>query len=164
MGMVNPSRFDTSALIDALDAKRRDRELSWRTVAVEMGGIAPATLTRAKDGGVMESDGVLGMCRWLGRPPEWFSLTNRHLAGDAWTTEPPESGHLRVHTRALYDAVNERRQVGGQTWKQVAAEIGVGESQVTNLSKGGRIGIHQLMAVLLYLERNVESCLRIADR
>jgi len=67
-----PIRFDARALYDALDAQRRERNLSWRQVADEI-GVSTATLTRTRLGGRMEADGMLAMTRWLGRTAESFT-------------------------------------------------------------------------------------------
>jgi hypothetical protein len=65
-------RFDARVLYEAMDEQRRVRGLSWREVALEIGGISPSTLTRTKLGGRMEADGMLAMCRWVGRTAESF--------------------------------------------------------------------------------------------
>ena len=75
--MNNPSiadvvRFDARALYAALDAQRSSRGMSWRQVASEV-GVSPSTLTRTKEGGRLEVDGMLDMVRWLGRTVESFT-------------------------------------------------------------------------------------------
>jgi len=67
-----PMRFDAKALYEAMDEQRSARGMSWREVANEIGGISPSTLTRTKLGGRMEADGMLAMCRWVGRSAESF--------------------------------------------------------------------------------------------
>ena len=64
-------RFDPKALFQALDAQRKRRGLTWAAVAREI-GVSAGTLTRTADGGRMEADGMLAMCRWLGRSAESF--------------------------------------------------------------------------------------------
>ncbi|MFT3729258.1 MAG: hypothetical protein QM759_15655 [Terricaulis sp.] len=64
-------RFDTLALYEALDAQRRARGLTWADVARET-GVAAATLTRTKEGGRLEVDGMLAMVAWLNRSVESF--------------------------------------------------------------------------------------------
>ncbi len=70
MGTV---RFDPPALYAALDAERRRRHLTWTQVSAET-GVAASTLTRTRDGGRHEVDGVLAMVRWLGRRVEDFTV------------------------------------------------------------------------------------------
>jgi len=67
-----PLRFDTVALHTAMDAQRRARELSWQQVSAEI-GVSASTMTRMKDGGRLEVDGMLAMVRWLGRTVESFA-------------------------------------------------------------------------------------------
>ncbi len=68
----NSGRFDPEALYAALDEQRLARRMSWRQVAAEI-GVSPSTLTRTKQGGRMEVDGMLAMVRWLGRSAESFT-------------------------------------------------------------------------------------------
>lgn len=65
-------RFDPKALYAALDEKRRSREMSWPQVAAEI-GVSASTITRTRDGGRMEVDGMLAMVSWLGVPVETFT-------------------------------------------------------------------------------------------
>jgi hypothetical protein len=65
-------RFDAKALHAALDAQRKARGLAWSDVARETGVSAP-TMTRMKNGGRLEVDGMLAMVRWLGRTVESFT-------------------------------------------------------------------------------------------
>ena len=64
-------RFDSKALYQALDEKRKSRELSWPEVAMQI-GVSVSTLTRTQWGGRMEVDGMLAMVAWLGVPVENF--------------------------------------------------------------------------------------------
>jgi transcriptional regulator with XRE-family HTH domain len=66
-------RFDAKALFRALDEKRKQRELSWNEVAVEI-GVSASTITRTQNGGRMEVDGMLAMVAWLGVPVEGFVI------------------------------------------------------------------------------------------
>jgi hypothetical protein len=72
MNTVNTGRFDAPALYAALDSQRRSRGMFWRQVALEI-GISASTLTRTKQGGRLEVDGMLAMVRWLGRAVESFT-------------------------------------------------------------------------------------------
>ena len=64
-------RFDSKALFAALDAHRGARRMTWAQVAAET-GISAATITRTREGGRLEVDGMLAMVRWLGVPVETF--------------------------------------------------------------------------------------------
>jgi transcriptional regulator with XRE-family HTH domain len=70
--MNDDARFDPGALYEALDEQRRSREMSWQQVAAEI-GVTAATITRTKQGGRMEVDGMLAMVRWLDRTVESFT-------------------------------------------------------------------------------------------
>lgn len=65
-------RFDPPALFAALDTERRRRRVTWRQISREI-GVATSTITRTRDGGRCEVDGVLAMVRWLGRTVEDFT-------------------------------------------------------------------------------------------
>lgn len=67
-------RFDARALHEALDAQRRVQGLSWREVALRT-GVSASTLSRTRQGGRLEVDGVLAMVHWLGRTVESFVRT-----------------------------------------------------------------------------------------
>jgi len=69
-----PIRFDVRALYKALDEQRRSRGMSWKQVAMEV-GVSASTLTRMKQGGRLEVDGMLAMVGWLGRTAESFART-----------------------------------------------------------------------------------------
>ena len=157
------ARFDGAALYAALDAERQRRGWSWRQVASEVGVSAP-TLRRTQQGGGMETDGILCMTRWLGRPPEAFSQTNHHLAGTEMLLASGVAGVVRLDTRALHRAVDELRRSQALSWQALATELRATSSQLTRLSKGGRIGIRLLLTVLAWLGRSAESFAHITDR
>ena len=64
-------RFDSKALYQALDEQRRSRKLSWREVAAEI-GVNVSTMSRTRNGGRLEVDGMLATVGWLGVPVETF--------------------------------------------------------------------------------------------
>ena len=64
-------RFNSKTLYDALDELRIPRGLTWREVADQI-GVSVTTLTRLKNGGRMEVDGMLAMVGWLNVPVETF--------------------------------------------------------------------------------------------
>ena len=66
-------RFDTRAIHAALDARRIARCIAWSDVAREIGGIAPACLTRLSKGGRTGFPHVMRIVRWLGRPAASFT-------------------------------------------------------------------------------------------
>ena len=64
-------RFDSSALYAALDTERRARGMTWTQVSADT-GVSTGTITRTRNGGRLEVDGMLAMVRWLGVPVETF--------------------------------------------------------------------------------------------
>lgn len=64
-------RLDSAALYRAMDEKRVADGLSWKDVAATI-GVSAATITRLRDGGRMEVDGMLAMVAWLDAPVERF--------------------------------------------------------------------------------------------
>ena len=65
-------RFDPRALHAALDAERQARGISWQQIAEET-GVSVSTITRTREGGRMEVDGVLQLVGWLGASVEDFT-------------------------------------------------------------------------------------------
>jgi len=61
-------RWDTRALFDALDARRRHRGLTWAAVAREIGGFTPGMLTTLSRGPRIGFPRVMRLVRWLGQP------------------------------------------------------------------------------------------------
>jgi len=64
-------RLDSTALFAALDHRRHSRGLTWAAVARDT-GVSVATITRLKQGGRMEVDGLLALVSWLDVPVETF--------------------------------------------------------------------------------------------
>lgn len=65
-------RFDTAALHAALDAKRRERGLTWREVASELSGFTPGMLTNLASGPLIGFPRVMTLTQWLGQPAADF--------------------------------------------------------------------------------------------
>lgn len=134
--VVNAPQFDSTALFRALDATRRERNVSWERLAAEA-GVAASTLKRTRSGGrLMEADGVLAMIRLVG--------------------EPLKPG--RLNTIALHAALDEQRCARGLRWTEVASQIGIGTgSTLQRLAKGGRTTIDLALACAWWLGRQVDD-------
>ena len=65
-------RFDTAAIHAALDARRRERRLTWKEVASEIRGFTPGMLTNLAKGPLIGFPRVMGPTQWLGRPASDF--------------------------------------------------------------------------------------------
>jgi len=66
-------RFDTRALHSALDLQRRDRDMTWKDVAAEVGGFTPSMLANLAKGGRTTFPGVMRIVRWLDKPAAIFT-------------------------------------------------------------------------------------------
>lgn len=66
-------RWDTTALFAALDARRRERGLTWAEVAREVGGVTPGMLTSLSTGPRVGFPRVMRLVRWLDRSAVTFT-------------------------------------------------------------------------------------------
>ncbi len=139
------------ALYTALDTKRRSRGMSWQRVAREI-GVASSTISRGQHDGPMETDGMLGMVRWLGCAPEEFMTDDGRLRKG----QPPAG---RFNVKSLYRALDERRRANLMTWKDVCRELDINASpaMLMRLSKGGRIDVHFMVACVHWLSLPVAT-------
>ncbi len=69
-------RFDTPAIYRAIDAVRVERDLSWRQVAEEIGGVNAAQLRRFAKGAGIGFITVGRIAQWLGRPVVSFTVAS----------------------------------------------------------------------------------------
>ncbi|HXC98936.1 MAG TPA: helix-turn-helix transcriptional regulator, partial [Verrucomicrobiae bacterium] len=136
------------------NARRQSEGLSWNEVSKQM-GVAASTIRRTERGGPMETDGVLAMVRWVEGVPEDFIQGTRAV---------PPKGLLypgRFNCKALFEAIDEHRRARGMTWLELAQEIGnVSPPMLTRLSKGSRIEVNVMVALVSYLGRTVHSFTR----
>jgi hypothetical protein len=144
--------LDGVALYAALDAQRETRGISWQHVARET-GVATSTLQRTKLNGPMETDGVLSMAKWVGRPLEEFILGYEGKGG-----KQPAVAQYRFSCKALYAALDTERRARKMTWVEVGQEVGgLPPGMLTRLAKGGRIGVHVMINAVGWLGRTVAS-------
>jgi hypothetical protein len=147
--------FDRPALYQAIDEQRIYRQLSWTEVAREI-GVAAGTLKATANKGHMETDGMLAMVRWLGCAPERFFRSRYGLP----TYEPPAQKEFRrLNTKALFAALNVKRQDKGFTWQELASEIGpqISASMLTRLANGGRIRVGLMVPCVCWLHKTVND-------
>ncbi len=64
-------KLDLETLVAALDAERREQELSWRQVAAAA-GVSASTLTRMQQGKRPDVDTFAALVQWLGMPADEF--------------------------------------------------------------------------------------------
>src|SRR5262249_47110337 len=124
--------FDLQALYEALDQLRCSRQMSWAAAAREINRghiegrpIATSSITSLQSKPVGEGDGILSMLLWLRRTPESFIPGFEDAQAERFRLrEPGPEQSLRWNTKALYAALNTKRQAQGLTWNEVGQEIG----------------------------------------
>lgn len=166
--MTGISRFDTTALAEALDSARRARELSWQQLAdavweqsAELNAqrhdhpIAVGTLRGIGSRPGVSAQHTLFVLRWLEQPPEAF-LEDAPIAGLAGYALPgagPDT-RLRWSLTRLADALDDQRREHSATWPEVAAVLGCTPSQLTGI-KRAKFGLNMTvaMAITQWLDR-----------
>jgi hypothetical protein len=152
--------FDPQALYDAVDAKRRERGMTWASLSKELHVSTTTIKNLPKHRLAIELDGVIALACWLGRTVESFA------GGDGGPVPPPGSygttgRFLRFDTAALYVAVSEERRRRGLTWNQVSREIWptrrTGVDQLKGMSRGGRSNVYRALAICEWLGRPIRS-------
>jgi hypothetical protein len=140
------SVFDCGALFTALDTERRGHGLGWYELADELWQQSSDLNAQRTDhplcGGAVQRLEVrraiscqhaLFMLRWLRRAPEDF-LTGRGVSvGEVRLPEAGPDTRLRWDLNQLHAALNEKRQVRGLTWAELAQELDCTPSRLTNL-------------------------------
>jgi transcriptional regulator with XRE-family HTH domain len=156
MSRTSQRRFDGPALYAALDEQRQLCGLSWHELAGQL-GVADSTLRNTRNGGPMETDGILAMLGWLKRKPEDFV----HGAKQSLARAAVSRKFGRLNSAALYAALDAERRARGLTWRRLAEEIGgVSASMLTHLCRGGRAEISLVVAAAEYFDREVLSFTR----
>ena len=149
--------FDPQALHEAVDARRRERGMTWAAVSKEVLVSVSTIKGMPKRRWGIELDGVIGMARWVGRSVESFAGGN----GVKGAESAKYARFPRFDTAALSDAVNKERIRRGLTWDQVAAEIWPGgpsgARQLRAMAKGGRSDVYKALAICGWLGRTIQS-------
>ncbi len=106
---------------------------------------------------------MLAMVRWLGSTPESFIRGSEHQS--VFQTTSGTGGLPAVHrfsTKTLYQALDAQRRSRNLTWLEVAQEIGdeISPAMLTHLAKGGRIGVHVMVAAVGWLGTTIERFTR----
>jgi hypothetical protein len=138
--------FDCDALFNALDAKRRERELGWYELADELWQQSSDLNERRSDhplcGGAIQRLQVRGatscqyalfMLRWLEAAPEDFLTGPVVEVGDASLPAGGSDCRLRWDLKQLHSALNEQRQEQQLTWAELARQLECTPARLTNL-------------------------------
>ena len=172
-----PGEFDGMALYDAMDARRRERGLSWRQAADQIWDltavlnrrrvdhpISPSTLTGIAARGDTTCQHALFFLRWLGRDPESFLTAARFTpSGTALPAAGPDR-RLRWNLPALYDALNARRRERQVTWAELARELRCSPHQLTGIKTARyAIGMVLAMKIVQWLEQPAAAFVYAAE-
>jgi hypothetical protein len=138
--------FDCDALYGALDARRRERALSWFELANELWELSAdlnaermdhplcgGAVSRLQARGATSCQYGLFMLRWLGSAPEDFLTGPVVDVGDVRLPEAGPDSRLRWDLNELHTALDERRRECGSTWVQLARELACTPNRLTNL-------------------------------
>lgn len=149
--------FDSAALAQAVDTRRRALGRTWAHVTAET-HVSTSTIRRAGD---MEVDGVVWLLQWLGVPFEAFLRTpgapGIELAAGTFAPDdgfPPGAprwpAYHRFDTAKLYEALEHRRAAQDLTWQQVGTAIGFPHLTAASL-QGFQNGRRTTLAALVPL-------------
>jgi hypothetical protein len=159
--------FDFAAFVDAFDAERRSRGLTWFEFADELWDqsvdlnarrpddhcLCGGAISRLRGRGAASCQYALFMLRWLGRAPEEFlSGPVRHVGDTRLPPASPDS-RLRWDLGELHSALNDQRQREGLTWANLADVLGCTPSRLTNLRTARLADMELTMRVTQWLGR-----------
>lgn len=127
-------RFDLPALFRAIDAERSRQELSWASLARQV-GVAASTIRRFRTAENAEADGVLALVRWLGVAPEAY-VAGSSLPGDR--LDSGGMGHVRVDMDLVAEVTPEAEVSRGRTRttiQHLVAVAGTSQRTVASLTR-----------------------------
>lgn len=144
--MPSPDGFDTRAFFAAVDAKRREQQLSWPALAVALWEqspvlndrrkdhpISPGTIRKMGDGRGLSCQHALFVLRWLDVPPEAFIAAPQPGTAGVPLPLADHAHRLRWSLKKLYGALDAARTARGATWQQAAVRLHCTPSQLTGL-------------------------------
>lgn len=176
--MTSPDEFDLQAFFAAVDARRREEQLSWPALATALWEqsrvlnalrndhpISPATIKNlAQRRGGLSCQHALFLLRWLEVPPETFIAAPQ--PGTAAVPLPPadEAHRLRWNLRKLYGALDAARTARRATWPQAATHLRCTPSQLTGLRTAKfATGMRLAMAITQALHRPAADFIYVAE-
>lgn len=175
--MASPALFDMLAFCAAVDARRRNQQLSWPALAKvvweqshalnERRGdhpISPATISKLTLGGDVSCQHALFLLRWLAVPPETFIAAPQPGTAGVPLPAADDAQRLRWDLHKLYEALNLARTARGATWQQVAQRLHCTPSQLTGLrTVKFAIGMELAMRITQALQRPAADFVYAAD-
>jgi hypothetical protein len=159
--------FDAMALFRAMDARRAERELSWRQVADQVWEqsavlnarrrdhpISPSTLTGIARRRDCSCQHALFILRWLGEAPERFVAGSSPDGAAVPLPAAAPDQRPRWDLAALYVALDRQRRTQELTWAELAARIGCTQHQLTGIRTARfAIGMKLAMRIVQWLGR-----------
>ena len=143
-GVTSPRGFDLQRFFAAVDARRRDEQLSWPALTAAIWEksrvlnkrrsdhpISPATIRKLAEG--VSCQHALFVLRWLEVPPETFIAVPQPGTAGVPLPLADEAHRLRWDLKKLYGALNAARTARGATWQQAADRLHCTPSQLTGL-------------------------------
>jgi hypothetical protein len=169
--------FDNQAFFDAVDARRRDQQLSWPKLAAVIWEqsrvlnqrrndhpISPSTIRKIGERNGISCQHALFLLRWLGVPPETFIAVPQPGTAGIALPAADETQRLRWNLRKLYAALNQGRVTRGATWQQAAERLHCTPSQLTGLrSAKFATGMALAMRITQALRRPAANFIYAAD-
>jgi hypothetical protein len=175
--MTTPQEFDLRAFFDAVDARRREQQLTWPALATALWQqsralnekrndhpIAAATIRSLAEGRGLSCQHALFVLRWLGVPPETFVAAPRPGTAGVPLPLADEWHRLRWSLDKLYGALDTARTAGGATWQQAADHLHCTPSQLTGLRTAKfATGMRLAMRISQALRRPAADFVYVAD-
>lgn len=144
--MTPPEGFNLQAFLAAVDARRREADLSWPALAKTIWEqsralnerrkdhpISPTTLRQLAVGRGLSCQHALFLLRWLDVPPETFIAVPQPGTAGVPLPRADDAHRLRWNLRKLYAVLDGARTARGATWQQAAARLRCTPSQLTGL-------------------------------
>jgi transcriptional regulator with XRE-family HTH domain len=101
------TKINVAALYAALDGARRNKGMSWRQLAGEV-GCSPSTMTRLANGYRPDTDAFMSLTQWLKMPAENFWIGDDDADGQEGQ-QPELLAEVGVLLRARRDLDDEER-------------------------------------------------------
>ncbi|MGH9718376.1 MAG: hypothetical protein ACRD4R_16835 [Candidatus Acidiferrales bacterium] len=175
--MPSPEGFDLQAFFAAVDARRREQQLSWPGLATAIWQqshllndrrkdhpISPATIRKMSEGRGLSCQHSLFLLRWMDVPPETFIAAPQPGTAGVPLPRADEAHRLRWSLKKLYVTLDAARTARGATWKQTAARLHCTPSQLTHLRTAKyATGMRLAMRITQALHRPAADFIYVAE-
>jgi hypothetical protein len=175
--MTLSQEFDLRAFFDAVDAQRREQQLTWPALATALWKqsralnekrndrpISAATIRRLAEGRGLSCQHARFVLRWLGVPPETFVPTPQPGTAGIPLPLADESHRLRWSLRRLYGALDAARAARDATWQQAADHLHCTPGQLTGLRTAKfATGMRLAMRITQVLRRPAADFVHVAE-